>query len=257
MTLKNSKTSFEQKHRQIAYFLTITFAFLFFIDFLLMSVLFSWADWVATLLFSLFLIMPSYISNAAMVILGGGKPIDGGRNFIDGRRLFGDHKTWRGLILGPLLLGIPISIAVFFIFIILWPFISPIIETAASIGQYKLYTNPEIYRFYFIGGPLPIGILVLIIRIIFCSYGAAIGDLVGSCLKRRLNIASGAPFWIVDQLDFAVFSILFAFIPVVFFPTLYYIPDLNIFIFLMILTPAVSIIANTVAYIIGMKDVPW
>jgi CDP-2,3-bis-(O-geranylgeranyl)-sn-glycerol synthase len=250
-------TSFEQKHRQIAYFLTISFSFLFFLDFLFVSLLFSWADWVATLLFSLFLIMPSYISNAAMVIVGGGKPIDGGRDFIDGRRLFGDHKTWRGLILGPLLLGIPISIAVFFIFIILWPLISPIIETAAEAGQYQLYTDPSVYQFYFIGGPFPIGILVLLVRVIFCSYGAAFGDLIGSCLKRRFNIASGAPFWIVDQLDFAVFSVLFAFIPFVFFPNLYYIPDLNIFIFLMILTPAVSIIANTVAYIIGVKDVPW
>lgn len=201
--------------------------------------------------------MPSYISNAAMVIVGGGKPVDGGRDLIDGRRLFGDHKTWRGLIFGPLLLGIPISIAVFFIFIALWPYIHPIIEAAAELGQYKLYIDPNIYRFYFIGGPIPIGILVLVVRIIFCSYGAAIGDLIGSCLKRRLNIASGAPFWIVDQLDFAIFSILFAFIPELFFPGLYYVPDPNIFIFLMILTPAVSIIANTVAYVIDMKDVPW
>jgi CDP-2,3-bis-(O-geranylgeranyl)-sn-glycerol synthase len=222
-----------------------------------MSILFSWADWVATLLFSLFLIMPSYISNAAMVIVGGGKPVDGGRNFIDGRRLFGDHKTWKGLILGPLLLGIPISIGVFFIFIILWPFIHPIIETAAGLGQYKLYYDPSIYQFYFIGGPGTIGILILVVRIIFCSYGAGIGDLIGSCIKRRLNIASGAPFWIVDQLDFAVFSILFAFIPKLFFPSLYYVPDLNIFIFLMILTPAVSIAANTVAFVIGVKEVPW
>jgi hypothetical protein len=26
---------------------------------------------------------------------------------------------------------------------------------------------------------------------------------------------------------------------------------------LVILTPAVSVIANTVAYVIGLKDVPW
>lgn len=257
MNLENLDNSFKQKHRKIAYILTIAFLFLFFLDFLLISLLYSWADWVATLLFALFLIMPSYISNAAMVIVGGGRPIDGGRDFIDGRRLFGDHKTWRGLILGPLLLGIPISIAVFSIFIVLWPFIYPIIETAADLGVYKLYIDPNIYRFYFIGGPIPIGILILVIRIIFCSYGAAIGDLIGSCLKRRLNIASGAPFWIVDQLDFAIFSILFAFIPGLFFPGLYYVPDFNIFIFLMILTPAVSIIANTVAYVINVKDVPW
>ncbi len=237
--------------------LTIIFACLLFLDFVIVSLIFSWADWIATLLFSLFLIMPSYISNAAMVIVGGGKPVDGGQNFFDGRRLFGDHKTWRGLILGPLLLGIPISIAVFFIFIILWPLIYPIITTAAAMDQYKLYISLGIYQFYFIGGPFPIGILILFIRVVFCSYGAAIGDLIGSFLKRRVNIPSGAPFWLVDQLDFAVFSVLFATIPKLFLPAVYYAPDLNIFLFLMILTPAVSIIANTVAYIIGVKEVPW
>ena len=97
----------------------------------------------------------------------------------------------------------------------------------------------------------------LIIRIILCAYGAAIGDLIGSFLKRRFDVESGAPFWVVDQLDFALFAILFLCIPALIFPEIFWLPDINIIIFLMILTPSVSVIANSVSYIIGLKDVPW
>ncbi|MHA1235442.1 MAG: CDP-archaeol synthase [Promethearchaeota archaeon] len=46
-------------------------------------------------------------------------------------------------------------------------------------------------------------------------------------------------------------------IPAIFFPGVYLIPDLNIVIFLLILTPSVSLISNTIAYLINLKDVPW
>ena len=254
-SLQNKKRS-DQSNRRIAFSLAIFFGILFFIDFIVLSLLYSWADWVATLIFSLLLIMPGYISNAGMVVTGKGKPIDRGKYFIDGKRLLGDHKTWKGLIFGPLLIGIPISMAVYLLFLALWPLIVPIVEVAATMGQYKLYSSVEIYKYYFIGGPFPFGILILFIRSFLCGYGAAIGDLIGSFLKRRFNIASGSPFWFVDQLDFVSFSILFASIPAFFLPG-YRAPDINIIIFLIIITPAVDIIANTVAYVIGLKDVPW
>ncbi|GAH22107.1 unnamed protein product, partial [marine sediment metagenome] len=69
-------------------------------------------------------------------------------------------------------------------------------------GQYVLYNDFEVFKYYFIGGQFPMNFLVLLIRIILASYGAVIGDLAGSFLKRRFDIKSGAPFWIVDQLDF-------------------------------------------------------
>lgn len=101
------------------------------------------------------------------------------------------------------------------------------------------------------------GFLSLIIRIILCSFGGAFGDLFGSFLKRRLNIESGAPFWVIDQLDFALGAILFVAIPGFIAPALFWLPDINIILFLIILTPAVSVIANTIAYLIGLKEVPW
>ncbi len=43
---------------------------------------------------------PSYVANAAPLLLGGGAPLDRGRNFFDGRRILGAHKTVRGLFAG-------------------------------------------------------------------------------------------------------------------------------------------------------------
>ncbi|MFX1364644.1 MAG: CDP-2,3-bis-(O-geranylgeranyl)-sn-glycerol synthase [Promethearchaeota archaeon] len=256
MPSERNLTNIEKKNKRIAFILAITFVCLILTSFLLITFLFKWADWIALLIFSLLLIFPAYISNASMVITGGGNPIDGGRNFRDGRRIFGDHKTWNGLK-GPLYIGIPISFFLFFLFFMLWLPIKDLIFDAFAHDHYSIYDNVEIFQYYFIGGEFPINFLVLIIRIILASYGAAIGDLIGSFLKRRFDIKSGAPFWIVDQLDFAIFALLLVSIPGFILPDLFILPDVFIVTFLIILTPAVSVIANTLAYIIGLKDVPW
>jgi len=250
-------TESEKKHTKIALRLAVFFACLLLIDFLLISIFFSWQDWVATFIFSLLLIVPGYLSNAGMVLVGGGKPIDGGRTLKDGRRILGDNKTWSGLIKGPLYIGIPISIGLFFLLLFLWPNIVGIPMTGIKGKEYKIYDNISFYEYYFIGGSFPLGFLSLIIRIILCSYGAAIGDLVGSFLKRRFDIKSGSPLWIIDQLDFVLIALLFILIPALLFPNLFLLPDIFIIVLLIILTPAVSIIANSVAYVLNLKDVPW
>jgi CDP-2,3-bis-(O-geranylgeranyl)-sn-glycerol synthase len=253
---ENTLTDSEKNHKKVAIILAITFACLILANFLIIAFIFNWADWVALLIFSLLFIVPAYISNASMVITGGGKPIDGGRSLRDGRRILGDHKTWNGLK-GPLYIGIPISFFIFLLLNGLWLPIQEVINDAASQGQYLLYNDIKIFKYYFIGGDFPINFLVLIVRIVLASYGAVCGDLIGSFLKRRFNIRSGAPFWIVDQLDFALVALLFVAIPGFIAPNLFLLPDIYIIVFLIILTPAVSLIANTVAYAIGLKDVPW
>ncbi|MFX0002260.1 MAG: CDP-2,3-bis-(O-geranylgeranyl)-sn-glycerol synthase [Candidatus Hodarchaeota archaeon] len=256
MPAESQPTDTEKNHKRIAVILAISFAILILSSFLIISFLFNWADWVALLIFSLLIIVPAYISNASMVITGGGKPIDGGKYFRDGRRILGDHKTWNGLK-GPLYIGIPISFCIFLLFNILWIPINQVIVDANTQGLYLLYDSIEIFKYYFIGGDFPINFLVLIIRIVLASYGAVLGDLFGSFLKRRLDIKSGAPFWVVDQLDFALVALLFISIPSFIAPNTFLLPDAFIIVFLIILTPAVSIIANTVAYALGLKDVPW
>ncbi len=49
---------------------------------------------------ALWLVLPAYIANASALLVGGGTPIDFGKNWKDGKRILGDGKTWRGLITG-------------------------------------------------------------------------------------------------------------------------------------------------------------
>lgn len=49
---------------------------------------------------ALYFILPAYCANAAPVIFGGGRPIDAGRTFTDGKPIFGSHKTIRGFFAG-------------------------------------------------------------------------------------------------------------------------------------------------------------
>ncbi|MHA1713397.1 MAG: CDP-archaeol synthase, partial [Candidatus Ranarchaeia archaeon] len=48
----------------------------------------------------LYYIFPAYVANAIPVLAGGGLPIDLGKNFIDGQRILGDGKTYRGFAAG-------------------------------------------------------------------------------------------------------------------------------------------------------------
>jgi len=52
------------------------------------------------LLLVLYSFLPAYIANATPTIFGGGTPIDVGSKFIDGRPIFGSHKTIRGFFSG-------------------------------------------------------------------------------------------------------------------------------------------------------------
>lgn len=48
----------------------------------------------------LLFVLPAYFANSTPVLFGGGAPVDLGRNAWDGRRIFGDGKTWKGLLAG-------------------------------------------------------------------------------------------------------------------------------------------------------------
>jgi CDP-2,3-bis-(O-geranylgeranyl)-sn-glycerol synthase len=53
-------------------------------------------------------IFPAYAANGAPVLFGGGKPLDLGRK-INGKRIFGDHKTFRGTA-SSLIAGIAVGL---------------------------------------------------------------------------------------------------------------------------------------------------
>ncbi len=54
------------------------------------------------LLAVLWIYLPAYVANAAPVVLGGGRPLDGGATWVDGKPLLGSHKTIRGCAVGML-----------------------------------------------------------------------------------------------------------------------------------------------------------
>jgi CDP-2,3-bis-(O-geranylgeranyl)-sn-glycerol synthase len=68
-------------------------------------------DWFS----ALYIILPMYCANGAPVIFGGGRPIDLGRNFVDGERLLGDHKTFRGFFSG-LIVGVVVGAVCSYLF---------------------------------------------------------------------------------------------------------------------------------------------
>ena len=88
------------------------------------------------------------------------RPVDGGASF-GGRRVFGDNKTWRGL------LAMSLGILAATLLLSLWPW-------------YWRKLPPEIRS----AGPLVLGTLL--------GIGAVLAELPGSFLKRRLDIAPGA-----------------------------------------------------------------
>jgi CDP-2,3-bis-(O-geranylgeranyl)-sn-glycerol synthase len=71
---------------------------------------------IATLIVAaLKFIFPAYCANAVPVIAGGGKPMDFGKNFFDGKRIFGNNKTFRGFFFG-LAVGVAVGMMEWMVF---------------------------------------------------------------------------------------------------------------------------------------------
>lgn len=129
-------------------------------------------------LFALYLALPAFIANMAPVAAARwrvlprfDRPLDGGRS-VRGRRLFGAHKTVRGLVVG----------------------------TAAgaltALGQWLL---PPF------AGSLPYATAFSALAFgAAAGFGALAGDAVKSLFKRQLDIANGRPFIPFDYIDYVV-----------------------------------------------------
>jgi CDP-2,3-bis-(O-geranylgeranyl)-sn-glycerol synthase len=115
-------------------------------------------------------IFPAYCANGTPVLAGGGTRIDFGRNFVDGKRIFGNNKTFRGFFFGWAV-GFGVGIAEGFVF---------------GFDNY----------------PVLFSLLI--------PLGGLLGDLTGAFIKRRLDIAPGGLLPVVDQIDFVVGAVLFA-----------------------------------------------
>ena len=57
-------------------------------------------DIVLLIVEALKFVFPAYCANGTPVLAGGGTKMDFGKNFVDGKRIFGNNKTFRGFFFG-------------------------------------------------------------------------------------------------------------------------------------------------------------
>ncbi|NHI83365.1 MAG: CDP-2,3-bis-(O-geranylgeranyl)-sn-glycerol synthase [Candidatus Thorarchaeota archaeon] len=171
--------------------------------------------------------LPAWIANATPVIFGGGQSIDGGRTLRDGRRLLGDGKTIRGFLAG-VFFGILTGVSQNMIAPHLLPLLAQFVKVTSNM-EYVLFMT------------IPSAVLL--------SLGALIGDIFGSFLKRRINLESGAPSPMLDQLGFMIMGLLFA------YPVLQ--PEPIFVVILILVTLAIHWISNALGYLLGLKRNPW
>ncbi len=182
---------------------------------------------VALLELALWLGLPAWLANSTPVIFGGGRPIDGGRLFRDGNRILGDGKTIRGFVVGVFFgsfTGLLQGLAA--------PYIKPVMEEF-------LVVTPTMEIVLFMS--LPVAFLM--------SVGALVGDIIGSFVKRRVDVKSGGPSIMLDQLGFIIMSLIFA------YPVLR--PEGIYAMILIVVTLGVHWISNAVGYVLGFKKNPW
>lgn len=124
----------------------------------------------------LYLIVPAAIANMMPVFVKKinfiNYPIDFKVNFT-GKRLLGDNKTFRGLFFG--IIG-----SIIIVFIQKYLFSYEIFRNISLID----YSEINFILFGFLGG-----------------FGVLFGDLIGSFIKRRLDIAPGKSLFMIDQIN--------------------------------------------------------
>jgi len=175
---------------------------------------------IYTFVEAVWILWPAYGANGLCMFAKGKHPIDGGRTW-RGKPILGPGKTWEGLAFGSLV-GMLVATFQMFMFPLLpW-----------GISDVRLDILPMTP---FIG--LVIGL------------GAMLGDIAGSLVKRRLNIGRGKPAPLMDQLDFiAGMLILLSFFAAVKWEWV---------VILLVMTPVLHLIANRIAYMLKLKNVPY
>jgi CDP-2,3-bis-(O-geranylgeranyl)-sn-glycerol synthase len=172
---------------------------------------------------ALWAMLPAYVPNNAAVLFGGGPPIDGGRTW-GGSRILGDGKTWRGTAAGTVA-GTLVALL--------------LNAVAPTVGATLGVSLPTF--------PLVVGVSL--------AFGAMLGDIAVSFLKRRFGRERGAAFPGFDQLDFVVGSLgLTAVVAPGWFAATFPLPALLV---VLVATPVLHVVTNGVAYLLGLKSVPW
>ena len=175
---------------------------------------------------SLWFILPAGLANMAPVFVRKhfkflAIPLDFGKTY-HGKRIFGDHKTWRGY-LAAIILGIII----------------------AGIQAF-LYFKTDFFKSWTI---FPFHGYNFIIFGFLSGLGAMIGDSIKSFFKRQLNVVPGKKFFPWDQIDFVLGALLLI--------SIYFRPHWTVYVFLIIIIPLFHILINHIGYWIGIQKTKW
>jgi len=151
-----------------------------------------------------------------------GKPIDNNKQ-LKGKPLLGNHKTWRGLVLGPIA-------GMIILFLQKWLFNNCPLAKEISLVNYQ-----EIGLFF--------GLLMV--------FGAVFGDLFFAFIKRRSDLKPGAKFMPFDQINYVLgawfFLSLFSKAQI----------TVSVWITLLILTFIIHIVATQTGFRMGLSRSKW
>lgn len=177
---------------------------------------------------ALWFFLPAGIANVAPIFIAKvhflkrfNAPIDGGLIY-RGKRLLGDHKTWRGFIVG-LMFGI--------------------VTVYLQAGGYA--HNSWIRSVSF---PINYQHLPLLLLGTLLSFGALGGDAVKSFFKRRRNIPSGESWIPFDQADMIIGAIV-ATVPIVTF-------EWRVYLWAILLWSLIQLLSTIAGYLLGLKTSP-
>lgn len=169
-----------------------------------------------------YFILPAYFANMAPVIVKKINilkiPLDFNKT-LKNKPIFGKNKTFRGLIFGV------------------------VFSTIITYMQFQLY-NMDFFKNLSLlnySNWLLFGILI--------GFGALIGDLVKSFIKRRIGIAPGNRFLPWDQTDFIFGAFLFTYFLVK--------PSIAVIATTLLLSFVLHITVNHIAFYLHIRDEKW
>lgn len=180
-------------------------------------------DWGLFLATAGWLLIPGFLANSAPVLFKGilkswAKPIDMGKSW-RGKRIFGDHKTFRGFFVGTLMAIVATGVQY-------W------LSTRYGWAQNVTILPFDVVHWSILGGLMGFGVLA--------------GDAIESFFKRRRGIAPGKAWFPFDQLDSLVGGFLFL-APIWMLPWQYAV-------FYLVAVPLLHFLSNVVAYALKLKD---
>ncbi len=165
------------------------------------------------------------------VVRGRNAPIDGYRTASDGKRIFGDHKTWQGFIGMILFTGL---------WMVIFTWVCTHIDWARSMAIV------DYSRWHFPAEAFLYGIL--------WGFGYVLFELPNSYIKRRIDIAPGKNafgwkglcFLFVDQADSVLGCMVFMLV--------FYRPSAQEALMIFVLGVGIHYAINILLYLVGLKN---